>query len=255
MHIERVGHGPDLGLLHGWAMHGGIFAPLVDELSAHFRLHLVDLPGHGRSADSGLALEPEAIAAALQAECPRAPWLGWSLGGQVALHLAATRPEAVRGLVLVCATPRFVRSDDWPQGMPESVFQGFADELGRDYRATIDRFLALEAQGEERMREVLRRLRAEVYGHGEPSPAVLAQGLRWLMETDQRALLPRLRAPSLWIAGRRDRLVSPLAMRAAADRCADARYLEISSGGHAPFLTHAAQIARAVRDFAEALPA
>ena len=39
-------------LIHGWAMHGGIFAPLVDALAAHWRLHLVDLPGHGRSRDA-----------------------------------------------------------------------------------------------------------------------------------------------------------------------------------------------------------
>ena len=38
--ITRVGAGPDLVLIHGWAMHGGIFAPLVDRLAAHFCLHL-----------------------------------------------------------------------------------------------------------------------------------------------------------------------------------------------------------------------
>ena len=51
MHIDTIGHGPDLVLIHGWAMHGGIFAPLVERLSPQFQLHIVDLPGHGHSRD------------------------------------------------------------------------------------------------------------------------------------------------------------------------------------------------------------
>ena len=45
--VEVIGHGPPLILLHGWAMHGGIFAPLVQALREHHTLHVVDLPGHG----------------------------------------------------------------------------------------------------------------------------------------------------------------------------------------------------------------
>ena len=51
MHIETLGSGPDLVLIHGWAMHGGVFAPLLRELSAHFECHVVDLPGHGLSEE------------------------------------------------------------------------------------------------------------------------------------------------------------------------------------------------------------
>ena len=55
MKILVRGSGPPLVMLHGWAMHGGIFAPLAARLERHFQLHLVDLPGHGRSGDSALA--------------------------------------------------------------------------------------------------------------------------------------------------------------------------------------------------------
>lgn len=249
------GQGPALVLLHGWAMHAGIFAPLVQRLEHHFTLHLVDLPGHGRSRDAGLPLTLEHAALAVAEVVPEsALWLGWSLGGLVALHAAATRPAQVRGLVMVAANPRFVRSDDWPQGMDASVFRTFADELQRDYRATLDRFLMLEAQGSEKMREELRLLRAEAFAHGAPHTDVLCDGLGLLENTDLRAALPALAMPSLWVAGRRDRLVAPAAMQAAADMAPHAAFHQVASGGHAPFLTQADEVAEAVRVFAAGLP-
>ena len=48
-YVDIRGDGPDLVLLHGWALHGGMWGPWIDELARHARLHLVDLPGHGRS--------------------------------------------------------------------------------------------------------------------------------------------------------------------------------------------------------------
>ena len=47
LYVEWSGSGPPLVLLHGWAMHGGLLAPLVPALSARYRVAVVDLPGHG----------------------------------------------------------------------------------------------------------------------------------------------------------------------------------------------------------------
>jgi pimeloyl-[acyl-carrier protein] methyl ester esterase len=252
---EVRGQGPDLVLLHGWAMHAGIFAPLLPRLERHFTLHLVDLPGHGRSAGAGLPLRLGTAAARVAAQVPaRALWLGWSLGGLVAMQQAAAEPGRVRGLVMLAASPRFVRGEDWPAGMDASVFHNFASELGRDYRGTLDRFLMLEAQGSDHVREELKLLRTEVFAHGEPAANVLCDGLGLLENSDLRAALPSLAMPSLWLAGRRDRLVSPAAMRAAADAAPHARFVQIESGGHAPFLTHGDEVADALLAFAADCP-
>ena len=70
LYIEKAGNGPvPLVLIHGWAMHGGVFAPLVEALAERCTMYVVDLPGHGRSRDCGLALEPQAIAAAIAQSC------------------------------------------------------------------------------------------------------------------------------------------------------------------------------------------
>lgn len=252
---EVRGQGPALVLLHGWAMHSGIFAPLVDRLASDFTVHLLDLPGHGRSAGAGLPLTLENAAAQASAMVPeRALWLGWSLGGLVALQAAATRRAQVRGLVMLAASPRFVRGDDWPQGMQASVFRDFAQALGNDYPGTLDRFLMLEAQGSDRVREELRLLRAEVFAHGEPAADVLCDGLGLLENSDLRGALPTLAMPSLWLAGHRDRLVSPDAMQAAAAMAPGASFHCVQSGGHAPFLTHADEVAGAVFGFASTCP-
>lgn len=255
LRIDTVGGGPPLVLLHGWAMHSGIFAPLVERLRADFTLHLVDLPGHGLNRDSELPLALDGVAAAIAGRVPRATWLGWSLGGLVALRAAQSHPAAVRGLAMVCASPRFVRAPDWPQGMDLAVFETFASELARDYRGTIDRFLMLEAQGSDRVREELRLLRAQVFAVCEPAPGRLAEGLAVLQDSDLRAGLPALAMPSLWIAGRRDRLVFPQAMEDAAAMAPRSRFVRIEHGGHAPFLSHADEVAAMLRDFFAGLPA
>jgi len=255
LQIDTCGSGPALVMLHGWAMHGGVFAPLLARLQQHFSLYIVDLPGHGRSADSTIPLELDACARQIAARTPRALWLGWSLGGLVALRAAQQFRESVRGLAMICASARFVRAADWPQGMDESVFRGFADELARDYRRTIDRFLLLEAQGSDHVREEIRLLRQQVFAFGEPSRERLAEGLAVLQDSDLRAGLPALEMPSLWLAGRRDRLVSPQSMQACAEAAAHGRFLRIEGGGHAPFLTHGDEVASAIREFAAGLPA
>ena len=251
LHVEVVGQGPPLVLLHGWAMHGGIFAPLVAALRIHRTLHVVDLPGHGHSRGSTVPLELEACARAVASAVPAAPWCGWSLGGLVALHAAAWLPAHVPALAMLCATPRFVADGDWSLGMPAKVFTDFADGLRHDWRATIDRFIALEAFGSEHMREELQMLRNAVLARGAPAPAVLSQGLQLLHASDLREALPALRVPSLWLAGRRDRLVDPRAMREAAARAPMARFAQVEQAGHAPFLTHADEVARELLAFLE----
>lgn len=251
MHIETLGHGPDLVLLHGWAMHSGIFAPLVRELAPRFRLHLVDLPGHGLSRDDAAATAAFDLADAahrIAAATPPALWIGWSLGGLVGLHGALHDEAKVRGVCLIATNPRFVEGVDWPHGVAPTVFGDFAQGLRDDYRRTVERFLALEAMGSDHAQSELRELKAHVFDRGEPALHVLCEGLDILDRADLRAELPKLGVPSLWIAGRRDRLVPLGAMAWAAQQAPRARYLEFSAG-HAPFLGHAAEIAEAITAF------
>jgi pimeloyl-[acyl-carrier protein] methyl ester esterase len=244
LHMDVVGNGPPLVLLHGWAMHGGVFAPLVARLRDRFTLHVVDLPGHGLSRDCGVALTLDNVVDALASHVPVAPWCGWSLGGLFALHAATTRPDEVPAVALMCASARFVRGDDWRFGVSPEIFRDFATGLREDYRGTLDRFVALEAFGSDHAKEEIRALRDDLFTRGEPSAHVLADGLDLLKNADLRAAMPSLRVPSLWLAGRRDRLVDARAMRdSAALATGPSQVHVIEHAGHAPFLTHADEVA------------
>ena len=255
LHIEVIGEGPPLVLLHGWAMHGGVFTALAEALREQRSLYLVDLPGHGHSRDSDIPLQLDACARAVLAAVPDAPWCGWSLGGAIALHAASQWPQQVTALAMIAATPCFVAAEDWPPGMPVSTFAAFESGLASDWRGTVERFLALEAFGLEDARERVRQLRTLAMARGAPSPRVLAEGLHLLQATDLRPQLPTLSVPSLWLAGRRDRVVSPAAMQAAADLAPAAQFVQIERAGHAPFLTHADAVATALAGFLADAPA
>jgi pimeloyl-[acyl-carrier protein] methyl ester esterase len=248
MRIATQGEGPPLVLIHGWAMHCGLFGALRDRLAGHRTLHLVDLPGHGRNRDDASKLELESCVDAIAAATPPAPWLGWSLGGLFALHAAATRPAHASALVMLCSTPCFVRGEDWPRGMDIEMFRKFEADLRGDIHGTVERFLALETLGCERARDAVRALRAEAFAWGDPAPAALVDGLHLLENCDLRAALPSLSVPNLWIAARRDRLVDPRAVDAAAALAPGAQMLQLDSG-HAPFLTHPDALADAVLAF------
>jgi pimeloyl-[acyl-carrier protein] methyl ester esterase len=238
MYIETRGTGPALVLVHGWAMHGGVFAPLVDALARVRTLHLVDLPGHGRSAESGERLTLEDSARELLERVGRADWLGWSLGGLVALEAARLAPQRVRSLALIATNPRFVSSLEWEHGVPHDVFAQFGADLAHDYGRTIDRFLALECIGSDCARNDLRTLQRQLHDHGLASREALASGLLILDRCDMRGVLSSLPMPALWIAGARDRLVPWQAQEWAAAQMRNARFVRIAGGGHAPFIGH-----------------
>lgn len=249
LHISVSGNGPNLILLHGWAMHSGIFAPLLPGLNRRFRVHCVDLPGHGQSLHSPLALDFEPVWADIASAVTEPAYvMGWSLGGLFALHGAARFPHRCLGLIMQNASPCFVHRPDWPYGMPAQVFSAFATDLETDYAQTLQRFFMLEAQGSDHLRNDLRLLQRTAFSYGQPATRVLNDGLRLLEHSDLRADLASLDVPSLWLAGRRDKLVSPDAMRQACEACGGDWAL-FERSGHAPFLTHPDDVIERIEAF------
>ncbi len=107
LRLLSIGSGPPVVVLHGVSLAAAIWIPWIREL-AGFRLHLVELPGHGLSGpveyrrgmvrDHALVLVDEILEAL---GLDQAAFLGHSLGGMFALWYAAARPRRVSALVAI----------------------------------------------------------------------------------------------------------------------------------------------------------
>jgi pimeloyl-ACP methyl ester carboxylesterase len=108
LYYETHGAGRPTVLLHGGLGSGETFGPILDELTAGRQVILVDLQGHGRTADIDRPLDvrfmADDVAALIDHLGPgQADVAGYSLGGAVALQVAIRHPDRVRRLVTASA--------------------------------------------------------------------------------------------------------------------------------------------------------
>lgn len=238
LHIEKIGSGKPLVLLHGWGMHSGMWQSMALQLANHYEVHCVDLPGHGHSAPI-TEFSLDAVVDTLSAAFVQPVSVcGWSLGGQIAMHWAAQGSSQLERLVLVTSTPCFMQREDWQLAMPMATLAQFAAELEKDHQATLRRFLALQVRGSDDERELLLALRAQLSSRAAPDLAALRGGLEILRDADLRGEITQIHQPTLLIAGERDKLTPPQASQYLAHAMSNARVVEIKGAAHAPFLSH-----------------
>jgi len=191
IHALHTGAGNALVLLHGLSGSARWWAHNVPILAQHFRTHTPDLIGFGQSRNYGTQPTIPEMARLLTEwldinDIERTHLIGHSMGGQVAIHIAAESPHRVEKLVLVSAA-----------GIPRALsFTG------------VTRFLAevVPPRGWGRPR-FLPTVAADALRAG---PRSLISATRLLFRDDVRPLLPRIAAPTLLVWGRLDPL-TPLA--------------------------------------------
>ncbi len=246
IHKEIYGQGRPLVMIHGWAMHSGVWREFAEQLANQFQVICLDLPSHGHSgAVESFTLQniSEALLGAIPVE--KFSLLGWSLGATVAIDMANRFPNRVESLFLLAGNPKFVQSDDWP-GVGPMVLDAFSDQLTSDIRQTLMRFLALQVNGLPDGKRLLQVLKNAMKECDVPPVDVLQSGLEILKYSDLRPALMQLQCPVHLIQGDRDKLI-PLA-------CGDAlRSLKpemtvhvLEYAGHVPFLSHGGQLAEIV---------
>jgi len=229
-------------LLHGWGMHAGVFEPLLELLDPAQQIISPGLPGYSGSPCPGnlpFELQLEAMAR----ELPDGRLLGWSLGGLYAIELALRYPQQFGEVILVACNPCFTRRPGWECALDVAVLDTFADELRQDWRRTLRRFLALQMQGEDEARPLVRSVWQQMIAVGEPDIAVLDFGLELLRNWDARPSLGQLSQPVNLILGARDRLVPITLQQQIADVASGIRVESVAGAAHAPFLSNPAVVA------------
>ncbi|MCX7789953.1 MAG: 2-succinyl-6-hydroxy-2,4-cyclohexadiene-1-carboxylate synthase [Chloroflexaceae bacterium] len=234
-----TGHGPPLLLLHGFTGSAEERAGLIPALAPLRQVIAVDLPGHGRApapADPSCYTMERTVADLLalldhlgHAACDI---LGYSMGGRVALHLAATAPARVRALVLESASPGI--EDPAERAARAAADEALAARIEQeglewfvDHWASLPLF-ASQARLPEAARAALRerRLRGSATGY--------ANSLRGMGAGRQRSLwadLPAMRVPALIISGELDEKYVAIGARMAAAMPL-ARQVIVPGAGH-----------------------
>jgi pimeloyl-[acyl-carrier protein] methyl ester esterase len=254
LHEEVRGTGrTPLVCLHGWGLNLRVFDALAEDLADTREVRAIDLPGHGASDWDPAAADLGSQAAQIEAMLPpHCVLLGWSLGGQLALEIARRWPERLQQLVLVATTPRFVADEVWTAGMAPLVMQRFAEQLARDWHATVDEFLQLQVRGSRDATAALAELQRALREHGEARPEALAAGLDILRSADLREAARKITTQTLLISGQHDRITPASAADWLAQAMPQARHLQLPRAGHAPFLSHAPDFTAALAAFLDA---
>jgi pimeloyl-[acyl-carrier protein] methyl ester esterase len=243
--ISTVGSGKSLVFLHGWGMNSGVWQSLIDILKDQFCITTIDLPGYGLNHQQlpvpyNLQNISTVVAEHLPANCTL---IGWSLGGLVAQQIANSHPEKLKQLVLICSSPKFSRSTDWP-GIDPKVLDLFTQQLGLDFSKMIMRFLAIQAMGSENARQDAKTIKQALQKYPLPSSVALAEGLKLLQDTDLREQFKTLLMPCQVFLGHFDTLVpekiAPIIQQLNPKVTIDL----ISDAAHAPFISNTEDFAK-----------
>lgn len=250
MHIETVGQGPHLVLVHGWSMHSVVWRDLIPMLATDFTLHLVDLPGHGKSEWQAGDFELDSLLETLHQQLPeQVAFLGWSLGGLLGLLFSQRYRQQVTRLSLLAATPCFVQKADWSSAMAADVFNQFASQLSDNQNDALQRFLLLQARGSYHSRETIRILAQQMAIAQSPNSEALAAGLAVLINADGRQQLTEIMCPIQLILGQRDNLIPQTVLAAVKQLNPGVNTHLITGAGHAPFISHPTECYQRIHSF------
>ncbi|HET7453002.1 MAG TPA: alpha/beta hydrolase [Thermoanaerobaculia bacterium] len=257
---DIVGSGPPLVLVHGSSVDRTTWGAIVPDLSEKFRVLTYDRRGYGRSgSDAGGARIEKDVSdlAGLIGATGFAPChlVGSSFGALIALRLAAQSPELVRSLAVHEPPLLFSLVEDLEQ-LPvveellrvggEILEQVERGDLPGGARRFVDE-LALGSGGwkslTEEQREVFaRNIRCWLEERAQPSAYDLDRGA-----------LSAFPGPVLISeGGRSPKHLKRITEKFHEETLPNARYELVEGWGHAPHLTHPAEYAALIRDFAAA---
>ena len=240
---------PTLVMLHGWGSRSEVWQALVECLPESLGVLWLDLPGFGDNP----VLTLDSFCEQFEQVVPdNAVLLGWSLGGMLAVRLAA-QSNKLAGIITIGANACFVAKDSWPQAMTCETFDQFVANFREDSGATYNRFLMLQSQGDKRRKRVMQQLKAvNPMPESEQYDGWL-RGLNWLGEWDNRALLGALIVPQLHIFGQGDQLVPSACAQDIRNLNSQASVTVLGGVGHVPHISAPERVVGAIQPWLDTL--
>ena len=259
IYYEDHGAGLPVVLIHGYPLSGRGWDKQVPALlEAGYRVITYDRRGFGKSSQPASGYDYDTFAADLNVLLDRldlrdAVLAGHSMGtGEVTRYLGRYGSARVAKGVLVSPIPPYLlQADDNPDGVPQALFDGFAQAARADapawMKGFLDNFYNMDA-----LRGTLVSDQAwqASWNLAVTASAIAAVACIGTWATDFRADLPEIDVPILVIQGDADQV---LPLEKTGQRLPglikDVRLVVVDGGPHAIPWTHAGQVNTALLDF------
>ena len=259
IHYEDHGSGQPVLLIHGYPLDGNSWEKQqLVLIEAGYRVVTYDRRGFGASSKPAIGYDYDTFAADLKTlvehlDLSEIILVGFSMGtGEVVRYLSSYGSGRVAKAVLVGAIPPFLlKTDENPEGVDSTVFDGIKAAVAADRPAFIKNFLndfynidiyrGTRVSDEAWQSSLITALGASPY-------ATWACVDTWL--TDYRADLPKINVPTLLIHGTADRILPYEATAARLPGLVkDLQHVTIDGGPHNVLWTHANEVNTAVLGF------
>jgi pimeloyl-ACP methyl ester carboxylesterase len=254
---QVVGEGPrDLVFVPGFVSNVEVaweephFARFLERLASFSRLILFDKRGTGlsdRVADMpSLEVRMDDVRTVMNAVgSEHAAFFGISEGAPMCVLFAATYPEGTEAVIMAGGYARRAWAPDHPWGRTEEQYQRSIDTIQREWGGPID----IEARAKSLHHDPSFRQWWGRYTRMGASPADAARVVRLTAEVDVRHVLPTIRVPTLIFHAIGDATVDVRYSRYMAERIPGAKYIELPSADHLPWLADADIVVEEVAEF------
>ncbi len=256
---EDHGTGTPVVLIHGWPLSGRTWENQVPALiEAGHRVVTYDRRGFGSSSQPWDGYDYDTFAADLHTlmetlDLRETALVGFSMGtGEVTRYLGTYGSKRVSKAVMLGPIPPFLlKTGDNPEGVPQSLFDGFGEAIKKDRYAFLkgffDNFYNVDTLGGTHISDEAWQASFQV-ATGASAYATAACVPTWL--TDFRNDLPKIDVPTLVVQGTEDRILPiDVTGRRLPALIKGATLIEIEGGPHNIGWTHPDEVNRALLDF------
>ena len=237
------GGGTPQVFLHGFTQTSRSWDPYVALLDESTPMMRVDMPGHGRSTH--IRADLPATADLIATQCGLGDYIGYSMGGRVALHVALQHPQCVRRLVLISATAGIANPDERQKRRSDDAV--LADSIGElGVPQFINQWLA------QPMFSCLPTSQSDITDRCRNTADGLAQSLRDSGTGSQESFWERLHElamPVLLIVGKEDAKFCKIAHEMKGLIGDNAQLEVIAEAGHTVHLEQSQQVAQLLNRF------
>ena len=258
VHYEAYGRGRPVLLLHGWLNSWAIWRPTVEMLGKEFRLYALDFLGFGESGSQEEKTEHFTVSNFVmmvdefmdRMAIKKAPLVGHSMGGTVALSTAIRSPEKVVKVIVV-GSP--IQGNSLSPLLKLAAYRGWTglsqsapflyNVFQKGFTPFLSRYAYMMAKDGKAVGAMLTSDVAKL------TAAPFFESIGTLRETDLRPRLGELHMPVLGIYGKKDIIVSPGQAKVLKQYLPSSKSAWFEQSGHFPMIDESERFHTEVRDF------